>query len=589
MNLHEFYSNRETTHQEALAKIRRQLGNMVMARLFLFLSIVGAIYVFWGSMPWVLIIPIVLSLSFMGLLSYNAKLNFQRHYLEACIRVNENELKALKGDYTFANNGIQFSNPKHAFSNDIDLFGEGGFFERLNRTSTEEGAFYLVDLLVANNIDSVRTKQLAYQELAEKNEFRERFIALASSRKKVVDEKRILSWLKSFQPIVPVFLRIGAWTFSLVSLLGIIMLSLDLISVQLIIIWFVLGVMITGLFLKKIQYLSHQLTSFSEVLKINEQLLVWIEEEPFGNELIQAIKAPLSVQNRQVSRAFSELNRAIDLFNNRNNLIVAMLGNGFLLWDIQSTLRIQNWMLKHQDFVEDWLAVIYHMDAAVSMGNYVFNHPNFVFPELVQDTTCMRAVQIGHPLIETTKCVRNDIEIGQGYFFIITGANMAGKSTFLRTIGLSLVMGNAGLPVFADKMVYQPIKLVTSMRSSDSLKDDSSYFHSELVRLKYVTELLQQERYFVILDEILKGTNSKDKEEGSKKFVERLIKEGATGIIATHDLGLCTIEQHYKEIKNYYFDADIVEDELYFDYTMKSGVCKNMNASFLLRKMGIVE
>jgi DNA mismatch repair ATPase MutS len=165
---------------------------------------------------------------------------------------------------------------------------------------------------------------------------------------------------------------------------------------------------------------------------------------------------------------------------------------------------------------------------------------------------------------------------------------MAGKSTFLRTIALSIVMSNCGLPVFASRFRYSPMKLITSMRSTDSLKDDESYFFSELKRLKYIVDIVQNEPYFIILDEILKGTNSKDKEEGSKKFVERLVNMSATGLIATHDLGLCTIESYLPQIKNYYFDAEIINDELHFDYTMKNGVCKNMNASFLLRKMNIV-
>jgi ABC-type multidrug transport system fused ATPase/permease subunit len=588
-SIEEFYNQRIVYHQTELKKVKQQLGNIVVARLLVFLSILGSIYLFWGNLPWVIIFPIFLAGMFMGLLAKNAKLSFRKYYVEACIRINQNEIRSLQGDYSFTDNGMRFSNPKHAFAHDIDLFGEGGFFERINRTATEEGAVKLKELLISNHIHDVIEKQMAYKELSAKTDFRERFMALASARKKIVDEQLILSWAKDFKSIVPAFMRIGAGLFALLSVAAIVLLSIELINVQFVIAWFVAGVFITGIFLKKIQTLSHQLNSFSEVLKINEQLLVLIEEEKFDSARLNQLKAMLNAGSEKVSEAFTQLNKAIDLFNNRNNLIVAMIGNGFFLWDIQSTLRLQQWMLRYQNNVEDWLEVIYNVDAAVSMGNYVYNHPYFNFPEVDKQGKGLLATQIGHPLINSEKCVRNNIEIGMGSFFIITGANMAGKSTFLRTIGLSLVMSNSGLPVFAEKMTYQPIKLVTSMRSSDSLKDDSSYFHSELVRLKYITEVLDNDAYFVILDEILKGTNSKDKEEGSKKFVERLIQKRATGIIATHDLGLCTIEQQFSSIKNYYFDAEVVNDELYFDYTMKEGVCKNMNASFLLRKMGIVE
>ena len=165
---------------------------------------------------------------------------------------------------------------------------------------------------------------------------------------------------------------------------------------------------------------------------------------------------------------------------------------------------------------------------------------------------------------------------------------MAGKSTFLRTVSLHIVMANVGLPVCASSSEYNPVKLITSMRTSDSLTDDSSYFFSELTRLKFIVDAIKEEPYFIILDEILKGTNSTDKAIGSRKFVEKLVASKATGIIATHDLSLCEIEKELEEVKNYYFDAEIVNNELHFDYTFKTGVCKNMNASFLLKKMEIV-
>jgi DNA mismatch repair ATPase MutS len=166
---------------------------------------------------------------------------------------------------------------------------------------------------------------------------------------------------------------------------------------------------------------------------------------------------------------------------------------------------------------------------------------------------------------------------------------MAGKSTFLRTVSLQIMMANVGLPVCAESVSYSPIKLITSMRTTDSLTDDESYFFSELKRLRYIVDEIQTDRYFMVLDEILKGTNSTDKALGSRKFVERLVKSKSTGIIATHDLSLCEVANEYDAVKNHYFDAEIIDNELHFDYTFKDGICQNMNASFLLKKMGIIE
>jgi len=165
---------------------------------------------------------------------------------------------------------------------------------------------------------------------------------------------------------------------------------------------------------------------------------------------------------------------------------------------------------------------------------------------------------------------------------------MAGKSTFLRSVALHIVMANVGLPVCASKAEYMPVKLITSMRTSDSLVEDSSYFFAELTRLKYIVDTIKDTPYFIVLDEILKGTNSVDKAQGSKKFIEKLVASQATGIIATHDLSLCDIEEQLNQVHNYYFDAEIIEDELYFDYKFKKGICEKMNASFLLKKMNII-
>jgi DNA mismatch repair ATPase MutS len=192
-------------------------------------------------------------------------------------------------------------------------------------------------------------------------------------------------------------------------------------------------------------------------------------------------------------------------------------------------------------------------------------------------------------LIDPKDAVRNDFEIKDNQFFIITGANMAGKSTFLRTVSTQIVMSNVGLPVCAKYCEYVPTKLITSMRTVDSLADEASYFFAELTRLKYIVDKIQTDKYFIVLDEILKGTNSTDKAIGSRKFVERLVKANAIGIIATHDLSLCEVADELPQVQNYYFDAEIINDELNFDYTLKNGICQNMNASFLLKKMNIVE
>ena len=279
----------------------------------------------------------------------------------------------------------------------------------------------------------------------------------------------------------------------------------------------------------------------------------------------------------------------LGILDQRSNMLVGVFINSFFLSDLRQSYSIERWIALNADEVAKWFEVITFFDAQNSLANFSFNHPDYAFAEIKKGKHTLTAKALAHPLLDPKKAVANDFDIDSEQFFIITGANMAGKSTFLRTVSLSIVMSNAGLPICAKEAVYDPIKLITSMRTSDSLTDDESYFFSELKRLQFIVNAIKTDTYFIILDEILKGTNSTDKAIGSQKFIEKLVASNSTGIIATHDLSLCEAADELEDVKNYYFDAQIINDELFFDYTFKKGICQNMNASFLLRKMQIID
>ena len=318
------------------------------------------------------------------------------------------------------------------------------------------------------------------------------------------------------------------------------------------------------------------------------QLLGFIEDEKFESVILHDLQTSIASEKRKASEILKEFSKGIDALDQRNNFLFGFLANGFMLWDLKQSSRLEKWILQHRTEVSNWFKAVENFDAYNSLGNFAFNHQQYTFPKISEVPKGIEAKDLGHPLLRQTKRVDNDFSIESDQFFIITGANMAGKSTFLRTVALQIVMSNMGLPVCANSCTYAPIKLISSMRTSDSLGDDESYFFSELKRLKYIVDKIQTEKYFIILDEILKGTNSTDKAIGSKKFIERLVKSNSTGIIATHDLSLCETANQFEQVKNYYFDAEIENNELHFDYRFKKGICQNMNASFLLQKMGIV-
>jgi DNA mismatch repair ATPase MutS len=347
---------------------------------------------------------------------------------------------------------------------------------------------------------------------------------------------------------------------------------------------------ITARFLKNINQLSINTNKAKDTFQQYGQLLNRIETTTFTSKLLQEKQQQIHSEVQKASTLVREFSKRIDALDNRNNILVAIFLNGLLLWDISKSYHIETWIGKHSEKVAQWFEVVTFFDAYNSLGNFAFNHPKFVYPTITkQGNQVLDAKQLGHPLLRTNNRIDNDFNIGNSEFFIVTGANMAGKSTFLRTVSLSIVMSNIGLPICAKEASYSPIKLITSMRTTDSLAEGASYFFSELQRLKMIVDEIKDDTYFIILDEILKGTNSHDKAMGSKKIVQKLASQNAAGIIATHDLSLCELEKDISQVKNYFFDAEIINDELFFGYLLKKGICSNMNASFLLKKMEIVE
>ena len=238
-----------------------------------------------------------------------------------------------------------------------------------------------------------------------------------------------------------------------------------------------------------------------------------------------------------------------------------------------------------------WFEVIAEIDALISLANSNYNHPEWVSPVISNSGFHFKAEDLGHPLIAETRCIRNSFQIaGEEQIIIITGANMAGKSTFLRTVGVNLILASVGCKVCAASFEFSPIRVYTNMRTSDNLMNDESYFYAELLRLQAMLNLIRKdENLFVIVDEMLKGTNSVDKLNGSRELIHQLISFNTHGIVATHDLGLTELAGIYPEnLKNHCFEIQLNDNDLSFGYKLTDGVTKTMNATFLMKKMGII-
>lgn len=585
----EFYKNKIADHQVALSKIKGQLVQSSILRLVIFLAIGVSIYSFFGNTQAILISVIVGIVIFLYLVTRHANLQYKRDYLSQLIAINEIEIEVQNRNFTMLPSGNEYKDGAHAFSEDIDLFGQGSFFQYLNRTALKNGADYLAQLFKENSIDSVENKQKAVDELSKLPEWRQQFSAIAALVTTQTSVKQVTTWLAGHKNFVPKLFKTVPTIFTVISLALIAVYIAGLIHGGILFCWFLLGLLISGKYLGNVNKLSANSSKTQSTFEQYYKLISLIEAQTFTSKYLMEQKSQIVTTSDKASTILNQFSRLINRLDQRNNMLIGFVSNGFFLRDLKVSYDIENWISAHHQKLANWFEVIHFFDAYNSLANYAFNHPEHTFPTIQFKGELLNAMSAAHPLLNPETAIRNDIYISEEQFFIITGANMAGKSTFLRTVALQIVMANLGLPTNAAQSHYKPIKLITSMRTTDSLTDDASYFFSELTRLKFIVDAIKDDRYFIILDEILKGTNSTDKANGSKKFIEKLVRSKSTGIIATHDLSLCTTADKFDEVKNYYFDAQIIDDELYFDYTFKKGICQNMNASFLLKKMGIVD
>ena len=586
--LKEFYTNQRNAYLVEQQREKKKLSLFATLRLTIFVAFWLAIYLFWDATTLAVVLPLLIVL-FLYLIAKFSNVKRHKKYLERLIDINNKELQILNRRFHDFPDGSEFLELDHPYAQDLDLFGRGSFYQYTNRTTLQQGREVFSNLLLDGYPKDIAKKQEAIQELTQLPEWRQHFSALAGETQPKVSPDVVSDWLKNHERFMPKWAGIVPPIFGLLSILMIGLTFMGWVPESLVLFWYFLGVGIVGRYAKNIIGFTAKVSEAQETIQQHQRLISELEEHTFSSELLQELQEKLDVKGEKTSKILKRLSQSTTMLEQQFNLIVSFFGQGLGLYSLFYAYRVESWIEKYGKEAEKWFAAIAQLDAYITLGTYAFNHPDHTYPNLVQSDTVLKAKEVGHPLVDPKKNVLNDFEIGKGRFCIVTGANMAGKSTFLRAVGLQIVMANMGMPVKGTDVRYTPVRLLTSMRSSDSLADETSYFYAELKRLKYIVEELQKDNCFVILDEILKGTNSVDKAEGSKKFVERLVRNGSTGMVATHDLSLCTLADELPEVENRYFDAQIVNGELFFDYKFKVGVCQNMNASFLLKNMGIVD
>lgn len=574
---------------------KRRLKLISYARLISFLGIFPTFY-YLNQVNVILALTasLLVITTFLFLVKKFIRTEKQMFFHQYLAEINLNEISALNRNLNPFDPGNEFIDPHHDFSYDLDLFGNGSLFQFLNRTVTQSGKLRLASLLKESQRapEEIVKRQAAIQELAEELTWRQHFMAIGKETEeqknlnKIDQSIRTQIILKSSYTIKRVLHTLPAVTLLLIGLniSGIVAGSYYLIPVF--IQWFIFI-----LYSKTISKFHKQFESQSKILNRYSEMLLKIETKSFSSDHLIQLKQKLAGNHKSASKITFELQKILGEFDYRQNILVGFVLNSVFLWDLRCISKLDDWQKQYGNELPCWFDVLAEMDALVSLANYNFNHTEWATPTIQPSGFILNSVDLGHPLIDEMRSVRNSFCLtDQEQIAIITGANMAGKSTFLRTVGVNLILALNGCKVCAQTFEFAPIRLFTNMRTSDNLMNDESYFYAELLRLQAMLNLLRNgEELFVIVDEMLKGTNSVDKLNGSKELIRQLIMLKTHGIIATHDLGLTELAEKYPlSIKNLCFEVQLHHDELIFDYKLTNGVTRTMNATFLMKKMGII-
>ncbi len=573
-----------------LGVLKRRIHTVGTIRLLVVLACAATFY-FCAFPTWIvrIVIFVLFAVPFVMLILYHNRLFVRRTDCEVLMAYNREELQAMNYDCSAFDGAPEMHSMEHAFAQDLDLFGSHSLFQSMNRTVTFLGKKRLAAWL-KNPLTEKQTilqRQEAVRELAGQPDYFQRFYLQGKRKQGRNDDVRNLERLRDDAKFFSEnrIWRILVWIVP--ALWGVLIMGnvLGVVAERWLGIYLVIVLMVAYWRVKDVQRLYASVDKIEHILESYSDLMREIEVRDFRSELLLGIRYQFLRNNRKASDSLKNLSRHIGALNQRFSL-AGVIFNLLFLWDTRQAIALEHWKTQHHDDMVNWLDALADFDAISSLGNYAFTHPDFVYPEITEHYFRLQGEDLGHPLLSRKVCVKNPIDIPENpWFLIITGANMAGKSTYLRTVGVNYLFACIGLPVCASRLTIYPARLVTSLRTSDSLAGES-YFFAELKRLKMIIDRLKRgEKLFIILDEILKGTNSVDKQKGSIALIQQLIAYDACGIIATHDLALGSLASH--QIKNYRFEATIQDEELSFSYKMQEGIAQNMNACFLMKKMGI--
>ncbi|NQX81518.1 MAG: DNA mismatch repair protein [Flavobacteriaceae bacterium] len=587
------YTDLKDHHQVKLKELNKKYNIISLLRFVMFISFMFFVYKFIEKNGVVLATYAVVSLAlFLVLMRIHSNVSTRRKIRKQLIAINEDEIIYLKGDKIPFENGIEYSNSKHLNSFDLDVFGDESLFQNMNRTSTHIGKEKLSELL-QNKLEEheILENQEVIKELSGKTKWRQYLSALAKiSGDNSENYNKLISWSETSQKG---YNKVMLYIFYLLPAMFVVSMTMYMIIGGKIFVQIFVPVLIINLFLIISQFskINKEITGSSKISKIIKYysiIIAKIESEKFESSKLIKLQEELKVKTQKANVHIKKLSSLFSNLESIQNGMVAIIFNGTVLYHIHALTAILKWKKEHSKDMKRWLSIIGEVEALSSLANFSANNPDFTFPKLNSNLN-IKIEGLGHPLISKAKRVCSDVSFNDNNFIILTGSNMSGKSTFLRSLGVNMILTGIGAPICSSKADIHPLNVIVSMRQSDSLSDGESYFFAEVKRLKQIMDSLDSERCFVLLDEIFRGTNSDDKQTGTIEVIKKIIGKNAIGAIATHDLEVCDTTNDYPDkLINKCFEVEIIDDELHFDYKLRDGICKNKSATFIIKKMGII-
>ena len=590
-----WYTQRIDETLRQLSQTKTQINRISLLRVLLFVAGFAGLILFYRSGTWAVVLTVCCTfLPFFILVKVHNRLYFRKEQLETQLKLNQDELKGLEGDYSVFDEGREFIDAGHPYSYDLDLFGRKSLFQALGRTCTHIGKQTLATWMQHHLTEkaAIETRQESIRDMSRRMEFREAFRVTGSiNRGADSDEEEISRWSQTPSVLQHLWwVKLCLWAVPGINILLLALGLLNILSLSWFGMMFTVFVILSFGLIQRVTLIQESYGKKLKTLNRYARLITLAKGETWQAPALRELTDKLDIDGHSPAEALTQLSKELDRLDLRNNQLLYVILEGSMFFQLRQIVRIERWKARYGKYLMGWLEAVGELDALCSLGTFAYNHPAYTYPTITNQPFCFLARNMGHPLMPEAQCVKNDATIpSRPYFLIITGANMAGKSTYLRTIGVNYLLACMGCPVCCESLTLYPAQLITSLRTTDSLSDNESYFFAELKRLKRIIDLLNKgQELFIILDEILKGTNSADKQKGSLDLIRQFMRLKADGIIATHDLLLGTLADQFPEyIRNYCFEADIKDNELTFSYRLREGVAQNMNACFLMRKMGI--